>query len=105
MVACGGGGGGSGSDSTDDGGFTSTGSVAIRWQATPDADGYIIHWGATSGVYEHELDVGRPMGDDGVLSFVLDGVPTPTTVYIALTSYDAAGAESPFSNELSTFVP
>jgi hypothetical protein len=107
MVACGSGGGGSGFDGDDGGGGDSaaTGSVVIRWQRSSDADGYVIHWGDQSGVYVHELDVGLPMGSDGVLSFVLDGVRTPATVFFALTSYDAAGAESGFSNELSTFVP
>jgi hypothetical protein len=105
MVACGSGGGGSDSADGDDGGSHSIGSVVIRWQATAGVEGYVIHWGGASGAYEHELDVGMPMGDDGVLSFVLDGVPAPATIYIALTSYDGAGAESGFSNELSAFVP
>lgn len=107
MVACGGGGGGSGSG--EDGGdpTTPTASLLIRWQAAAEADGYVIHWGNTTGAYDHELDVGAPAASssDDVVSFMLDGVATSMTVYIALTSYDAAGKMSGFSNELFVFVP
>ena len=105
MVACGSGGNGSGSSDGDDGSELGTGSVVIRWQAASDVDGYVIHWGGASSVYDHELDVGMPMGSDGVLSFTLDGIAAPSTVYIALRSYDDAGSLSGFSNELSAFVP
>ena len=107
MAACGDEGRGSGSG--DDGGDPSiaTASLFIRWQPTAGADGYVIHWGTASGSYGHALDVGVPTasGSDDVVSFLLDGVETPATIYIALTSYDAAGAMSRFSNELSAVVP
>ncbi len=107
MVACGDGGRGSGSG--DDGGdpAVATAALLIRWRATVGADGYVIHWGNAAGSYDHALDVGAPVADDSgdVVSFLLDGVETPATIYIALTSYDAAGTMSSFSNEISTFVP
>ncbi len=107
MAACGDGGRGSGSGDDGDDPAVATASLLIRWQATTGADGYVIHWGSASRSYDHALDVGAPVtssGDD-VVSFLLDGVETPATIYIALTSYDATGSMSGFSNELSAFVP
>lgn len=103
--ACGGDGNRSGSAGDEGGGAERTSSVVVRWRESTAADGYIIHWGPASGSYDHELDVGHPMGNDGVLSFVLDGIAAPSTVYIALRSYDVEASLSNFSNELSAFVP
>jgi hypothetical protein len=108
MAACGDGGGGSGSaDGTDDPTVATT-SFLIRWQETSGAEGYVIHWGNAPRSYDHALDVGVPTTNDsgdGVVSFLLDGVESPATIYIALTSYDGDGTMSSFSNELSASVP
>ena len=84
---------------------STTASLLVRWQEGADAEGYVIHWGRVSGVYDHELDVGAPTSSDGVVSFRLEGVATSTTIYLALTSYDGEANMSGLSNELSASVP
>lgn len=105
LVACGGGGSGSGGG---DGGAIPDGptrSFLLRWRTSPEAVGYVVHWGTESGVYGDALDVGAPGPDaDGVASFVLDHSGTSSVLYFALTSYDDAYQMSAFSNEIAVAV-
>lgn len=102
VIACGSGGGGSDSGTSD-----STGRrVLVRWRAGPSVDGYVIHWGISSRVYSDEIDVGVPESDaDGIVSYLLEEPGPAGTIYFCLSSYDAEGRMSPFSNELSAAVP
>lgn len=103
LSACGGGGGGS-DDTTSE--MPSVSGLLIRWRATNNVEGYVIHWGVVSGSYDHALDVGAPEADAvGVVSFVLEDPSVSGTIYFALTSYDRDGRMSGFSNELSAAVP
>jgi len=105
LAACGGGGSGSGGGDPGADGAATRG-VLIRWRASPEAAGYVVHWGTESGVYVNALDVGEPVADaDGVASFMLENVGASGVIYFALTSYDAAFEMSTFSNELSAVVP
>jgi hypothetical protein len=105
VVACGGGGSGSDGGGSGGGGDAATG-LLIRWRATGDAEGYVIHWGTESGEYVHALDVGAPeQSEDGIASFLLEDPGTSGTIYFALTSYDAEGRMSAFSNELAAEIP
>jgi hypothetical protein len=98
IAGCGGGGGG-GSD--DDG---SPSAVAIRWRASPDAAGYVVHWGAASRVYAASLDVGAPpVADDGSTEVVVPLDPADV-YYFAVTSYDASGRSSGYSNEIAVYL-
>ena len=105
VIACGGGGSGSGGD--DGGGDdVEMRSVLMRWRASDDVAGYVVHWGRSSGAYTDERDVGAPTVDpDGVIEFFLDQTGPGGTIYFALTSYDNDGRMSGFSNELSADVP
>lgn len=107
VVACGGGGSGSGGGGGwSDGGGEAASGLLIRWRATGDAEGYVIHWGTESGEYVHALDVGAPeQTDDGIVSFLLEDPGVSGTIYFALTSYDAEGQMSPFSNEVAAELP
>lgn len=104
LSSCGGGGGGSNQRA----GGVSTADVAITWRGTAeDVAGYLVHWGTASGSYTHDVDVANPVADaQGIVTVVIalpieDGA---TTYYFALSSYDAAGATSAYSNELSVEV-
>jgi hypothetical protein len=80
-----------------------TGVVTLSWTApttntdrTPltDLAGYKIYYGPSSGNYITSLDVGNST------SYILNNLTTGT-YYIAITSYNTAGIESTFSNEVS----
>jgi len=78
----------------------------VRWVAIPDVAGYVIHWGTSSGQYDHALDVGdAPSDADGVVGFELEVGGTGGTIFFELTSYDDQARMSSFSNELSAFIP
>lgn len=105
-ASCGGGGGGGSAG----GGEVAPGenaqrSVALTWSASDAATGYVVHWGTTSGVYSHDVDVRKPVADaHGQVTIVimLDGAdPTITRYFFAITSYDDVGSASAYSNELS----
>lgn len=105
-AACGSGGGGG--DGTSDGGGVSDDlpRLHVRWGSIPNVAGYVIHWGMRSGEYTDEVDVSAPaVGEDGVVSFVLDAIDTAGMYYFAITSYDQAGTSSAFSNEIAIAFP
>lgn len=106
VIACGGTGSGSISDGAGSGDGAEMRSVLVRWRASGDVAGYVIHWGRTSGSYTDALDVGSPAVDgEGVINFYLDQTGPGGTIYFALTSYDDDRRMSGFSNELSATVP
>lgn len=105
LAACGGSGSGTnGNDASIDDPSVPHGFL-VRWQASSEAAGYVVHWGAEPGIYTRALDVGAPVPDaGGVVSFVLDASGEPGVLYVALTSYDDAYRMSAFSNEIAVSV-
>jgi hypothetical protein len=103
-TSCGGGGGSSGS-AGGGGAPTSTADVAITWRTTDESvAGYVVHWGTASRDYAHDVDVSKPTEDAQGTVRVVIALPTEafdTTYYFAISSYDAAGDASAYSNELS----
>ncbi len=84
------------------------GSLRLSWAApatnvdgTPCTDiaGYRIYYGTASGVYSSVINAGK------VLSYQIDGLAGGTTYYVAVTAYDATGAESGYSNEAIHIAP
>lgn len=71
--------------------------VTLAWDASPspEADGYSIHYGLSSGAYTTQVDVGN------VLTTTLP-IPDNTTVYFAATATATSlpGKRSVFSNEV-----
>ncbi len=103
-----GGSGGSGGSAGGDGEAASSVRVQVSWLDT-DASvaGYVLHWGTTSRVYTHEVDVAKPVADAKGTVMVEVGIsvdPSTTTYYFAISSYDASGGASGYSNELSVDV-
>lgn len=70
--------------------------ATIVWDASPDSSvvGYVVHIGSASGVYGTEVNVGN------ATSFTLPAFPAGSTKYLAVTSYDASGSRSSYSNEI-----
>ncbi len=75
--------------------------VKVSWSANaePDLAGYRVYYGHTSGNYSNKVDVGNQT------SYEFTGLVSGQTYYIVTTSYDSAGNESPFSNEVVYTVP
>ncbi len=66
---------------------------------SPTAVGYTLHLGATSGEYIADLDIGQP--DEGQNLIVYQAsFNAASDLYVAISSYDAAGNSSAYSNEL-----
>jgi hypothetical protein len=83
-------------------GSTSTGVARLAWDAprssggTPVSNiaGYNVHYGTSSGYYDKKVN-------NGMLTTCSISGLAPGTYYFSVTSYDSAGNESAFSNEVS----
>lgn len=75
--------------------------VTLSWDANTETGltGYVIHYGERSGVYGNKIDVGN------VTTHVVTGLAEGKQYFYAVTAYDAARVESPFSNEASSATP
>lgn len=78
-----------------------TQSVTLGWDLIGDSNvvGYKIYYGTASHTYTNVVVLGNT--NNGTVT----GLVTGTTYYFAATSFDGAGIESPFSDELSYTVP
>lgn len=76
-------------------------SVTLAWDSSPSPGvaGYRIYYGAVSGNYTSSVTVGN--ATTNTISNLVSGA----TYFITTTAYDAAGVESPFSNEVAYTVP
>ena len=73
-------------------------SVTLAWDKSPDpgVKGYDLHCGLTSGRnYSRFVNVGN------VTTYTLSDLKPGQTYYCVVTAYNAAGKESPPSNEIS----
>ena len=71
-------------------------SATLAWYpgvSSTNVAGYFIYYGASSGSYTNQVDVG--LATNGVVSNLAAG----TTYYFATTAYTASGLESDLSNE------
>jgi chitodextrinase len=77
----------------------STGAATLSWNASTSSDtvGYKVCKGTASGAYD--VTVATLQGN--MLSYQAIGLQINTTYFFVVTSYDAAGNESPYSNEVS----
>jgi hypothetical protein len=82
---------------------TALGKVTLSWVApTQNADGsplldlagYKIHYGKSSGIYDHEISIDNP----SITTYVVDNL-VPDTYYFSATSFNTSGVESEYSGE------
>src|SRR5512139_492022 len=74
----------------------------VVWSSVADAAGYKLYVRQAGGEYAAPIDVGSGTAEeDGNISYLASGLGPAVTNYFAITSYDTAGTESPFSNELA----
>jgi len=75
--------------------------ITLSWRY-PEAErvaGFRVHLGPAPGQYTRSVDVGRPSADAaGVFRARLE-VPDGETTHLAISAYDARGAESPRSQD------
>jgi len=83
-----------------------TDSVTLQWNAdavttNPGTNpvGYHMWVGTSSGNYTESIDEGN------VTTGTVIGLAPATTYYFAVTAYNAAGVDSPYSNEVSYQAP
>ena len=81
-------------------GTASAGPVTIAWDANKEADlaGYVVHYGTSSRVYTHKLDVGKVT--TATIVTLVDG----QTYFFAVQAYSTKGMLSPMSVELKVVV-
>ena len=72
-----------------------SGSLLVEWSRVVGAAGYKIKYGTESGAHDAAIDAGD------MDSYLVTGLTNGTTYYMALSSYDGEGAESPDSAELT----
>ncbi|MCG8582873.1 MAG: T9SS type A sorting domain-containing protein [Bacteroidales bacterium] len=69
------------------------GIATLLWRSVPDAHGYKIKYGTSSGVYTHEMDAGNVSG------YRMSHLDENTTYYVVVVAYNGYG-ESNASNEM-----
>ena len=82
--------------------LSDTGEVTIAFAGNNagmvDLTGYKLHYGTASGSYDTTVDIGA------ATSYILPGLPTGATYYLAVSSYDYTGNESTNSAEGSILI-
>lgn len=76
--------------------------ASIAWSAPADSSaitGYKVHIGDSSGNYSQHIDVGN------TTSYSTSSLSDGSTYYFAVSAYNAGGAESAYSNEISRTFP
>jgi fibronectin type 3 domain-containing protein len=95
MIACGG--------STQEQTAIGTGTATLSWDAAPaPATGYRVYYGSGSHNYSQALGHGEFVA---TTTYMVTGLQSGRTYYFAVTTTDASGAESGFSNEASATIP
>ncbi len=76
-------------------------SVTLAWDASTDSSvaGYHLYVGGVSQNYTNMIDTGS------TASGTVSGLVAGSTYYFAVTAYDIAGLESPFSTQVTYTVP
>ncbi len=77
------------------------GSVTLAWNAStnPIVAGYNVYYGCACGTYTNKICAGN------ATNATISGLVQGATYYFAATTYTASGVESPFSSEVSFWVP
>jgi hypothetical protein len=75
--------------------------LTFAWDPNPEADviGYRLKFGSESGVYTRSVNVGNVTTFTEAIDWSVEN-KEGTERYVVVTAYNAAGLESPPSNEL-----
>lgn len=74
--------------------------VTLRWRHAEPARvaGFRVHFGKAPGALSHSIDLGRLTPDAAGIFRARVELPDGEPVYVAVSAYDASGAESPRSS-------
>jgi PKD repeat protein len=77
------------------------GGVTLAWDPVinPSLVGYMVHYGPAAGNYPSSIDVGNTS------TYLVSNLTDGSSYHFAVTTYDAAQAQSGFSNDVSATVP
>lgn len=87
-----------------------TGSISVNWSkptlredditalSASEIGGYRIYYGSTTGEYPNEIDITSDGKVNGTIT--VNDLPTGSTYYFVITTYDTAGRESLHSQEI-----
>ena len=75
--------------------------VTLSWDPNTEADlaGYKVHYGTVSGSYTNSIDVHK------VTTYSVAGLNVGQTYYFSASAYNASGASSGYSNEVTYAIP
>lgn len=75
--------------------------ATLAWDASAPGtvSGYRVYFGTASGAYDQALGAGVAVGTAS--TYTVGSLTPGQTYYFAVTAVDAAGGESPYSNEAS----
>jgi chitinase len=75
--------------------------VTLSWDPNAEADlaGYKVHYGTVSGSYTSSIDVHK------VTTYSVAGLNVGQTYYFSASAYNASGASSGYSNEVTYAIP
>ena len=115
LSSCSGGGGGSADNSATPveplacagsapGTPAASGAINLSWDAVTAANlaGYRVYYGTTPGAYLQSAGQGLDAGN--ITAYTVSGLNRGSRYYLAVKAYDAANAESPYSNEVCKVV-
>ena len=81
-------------------GHAQAASFTVSWDfSASGAAGFALYCGTSSGSYATRYNVGN------TTTFTVTGATAGTGYFCVVTAYDAAGVESPHSNEISVPIP
>jgi hypothetical protein len=80
--------------------LAAAGSLSIAWDANTESDlaGYLVHYGTQPGAYSDVIDAGKQT------SVTIPNLTGGQRYYVAVKAYNASGAGSTFSAEVSAVV-
>lgn len=78
--------------------------ATLGWSGVTDATvtGYRVYWGMSAHTYQQAPGSGVQIGK--VTSYIASGLTPGLLYYFAITSIDAYGNESAYSNEASSLI-
>ncbi len=83
------------------------GSILLSWNEVDGAEGYILYYGISPGIYSQSIDLGNTVSytlgglTNGTVYYFAVSAYSQPTYYLAVTAYDTSGNESALTNEVA----
>ncbi len=86
------------------------GSILLTWNTVDGAEGYILYYGISPGIYSQSIDLGNTASSsltgltNGTVYYFAVSAYTQPTYYLVVTAYDTSGNESALANEVTAIL-